>query len=85
MRALVAAVSWSSVCWWSARIRAVSSAAPGLLGFAWADGDGVNRLATSATRELEACLRPSWSPRSPPEASNFLDDLLLKPKTGLLV
>ena len=41
----------------------------GLLGFARADGDGVNRIPTSATRRTLTLLpRPSWSPRSLPEA-----------------
>lgn len=30
----------------------------GLLGFAWADGEGVNRLPTSATREPRLSLHP---------------------------
>jgi hypothetical protein len=41
----------------------------GLLGFAWADGDGVKRIPASAMRELRRLFPvPSWSLRSPPEA-----------------
>src|SRR5271157_3244267 len=44
----------------------------GLLGLSWGDGDGVNRHPSSATRGLEVFRRPSWSPRSPPEAMELL-------------
>jgi len=55
---------------WSAPLdERLGPAGPGLLGFAWADGDGVNRLPPQPRKVLKGG-RPSWSPRSPPEASN---------------
>jgi len=39
--------------------------ASGLLGFAWTDGDGVNRLPASTMRQASADLRPSMEPEVP--------------------
>jgi hypothetical protein len=51
---------------WSAPLdERLGRAGPGLLGFAWADGDRMNRLPTPATGDISACPPSILEPEVP--------------------